>query len=74
MTISDKLRRDMDRVARRYMEGESLRAIGRSYECDYKLVERIMKQMLPTSYFIELARRRIERHKQKHRHLEPVGV
>ena len=66
LTISDKIRRDMDEIAARYKGGQSLRRIARGYRCNYKLVERLMKQLLPTEYFVEITRERIEREKQKY--------
>ena len=65
LTISDKLRRDIKKVGKRYMEGESLSSIGEDYGCGYKLVERIMKQMLPVEFFTEKKRREIEAEKKK---------
>lgn len=67
VTVSDRIRKDMPKIAERYKGGESLREIARTtYKCNYKLVERLMKQELPVEFFVSITRERIKKEKKKY--------
>jgi len=65
MTTTAKLRRDIKKLAARYMKGDSFQAIANDYDCSYKLVERTMKQELPADLFAERRRKEVLVEKQK---------
>ena len=67
ITTSDRIRKDIKKIAKLYMNGESMVSIALSYKCNRKLVERIMKQMLPVDFFVEKKRVEIEQEKLKQR-------
>ena len=65
MNISQKLRRDIKEIASRHMQGDSLSVIAKEYGCSYKLVGRIMKQLLPVTYFTHKAQKQVVEEKRK---------
>lgn len=65
MTITASIRKDMKKLAKRYLGGESFQSIANDYGCSYKLVERTMKQELPAELFAERKRNEILQEKKK---------
>ena len=65
VSISEKIRRDIEKIAERHKGGETMKAIAKDYKCSGKLIERTMKQLLPVEYFVELKRKEILAEKKK---------
>lgn len=58
LTTTDKLRRDIKKIAEDNLSGVSLDAIGKKYKCSRFLIIRVMRQELPEDFWAERARRK----------------